>query len=261
MLYGIGNLGVCSTDLDANSAIRQFNTFQNLCISSFSLTSSVNEVLARCFRNGRLQIEASNINQEDYQLDISIEAGDWSSLQFGYGELSTSAPIRLPQNVGYTVPATGGLLITNTDISTANANEASVRVFDATNQIYLEPAAASPAGANEFFVDGTANTIELNASQQGAQLYYTYEKVYTSADQIGAGGQLVREFSFSGTLSSTLYGVEGIGIYIPKAQPISTASIDLSGDRATIDVSFRPVLTGSDTRPFRLIRLDTATAA
>jgi len=268
MLYGVGNLSVCSLDLDAQSAVRQFNIFKDICVSSFSLSASVNEVLARCFRNGRLQIAASNLNQEDYQLDLSIEISDWSSLQFAYGELSSSQPLRLPTTVSEQIPATGGLTITNADISTANANGASVKVYDDTNQVFLLPGTTTPA-AGEFVVDETAGTITLNASQQNALIFYSYDKVYTSVDQLGAGGnQLVRSFSFAGTLSSTLYGIggtgsssDGIGIYIPRAEPISIPSLSLAGDRATLDISFRPVITGTDTRPFKLLRLDTATPA
>lgn len=260
MLYGIANLGICSNNLTATNSVRGFNIFSDLCISSFSMEGSSNSRTATCWRGGKKQVIASAVTDETYTVNLSIEQASWSAMQVAYGELAQDTPLRLPTTVEYQVPTTGGLTITQSDITITNANAASVRVFDQTKEIFLVPSTGAPA-ANQFQVIPASSNIVLNATQQGSNIFYIYDKVYTSASNIGrSGGDFLTEFSLTGRLSSTIYGNaqtagSGVGIFIPRLAPISIPSLTIDG---ALEVQYQALLAPGYQRPFVLTRLDTA---
>ena len=264
MLYGIANLGLCSNNLTAANSVRGFNIFADLCIAGFTMDGSSNQATAMCWRGGRKQQIASQVTEETYTVTLNIEAGTWAAMEIGYGVLSTQGALRLPTTVEYKVPATGGLTITQPDITTANANAASVRVFDQTNDLFLVPATGAPA-ANEFSVSAATGVITLNASQQNSNIYYIYDKVYVNAESIGLNGSDdLTEFSLAGRLSSTFYGggnngTSGIGIFIPRLAPISIPSLALEGDKAVISIQYQALLAPGYKKPFQLVKLSSAT--
>lgn len=264
MLYGIANLGLCSNNLTATNSVRGFNIFADLCIAGFTMDGSSNQATAMCWRGGKKQQIASQVTEETYTITLNIEAGTWAAMQVGYGVLATQGALRLPTTVEYKVPATGGLTITQTDISTANANASSVRVFDQTKDIFLVPAATTP-GVNEFSVAPATGVITLNASQQNSNVYYIYDKVYSNAESIGLNGSDdLTEFSLAGRLSSTIFGsgnngTSGVGIFVPRLAPISIPSLALEGDKAIISIQYQALLAPGYKKPFQLVKLDTAT--
>lgn len=263
MLYGIAKTSIGTNALDANTLFGEQIAFDQ-CIAGFSLTATTNFVEAKCFVNGVLQTVASAINAEDFMLDLTYEYLDWSTMQLLYGELAQTGGAALPTSKSIAITAAGA--VSEPDISTANNNGASVRVYDQTKGIFLTAAAASPPAANQFFVDAAASEIEFNASQVGSTVTYKYDKIYTSIQSIGSG-QIGSQFdqltnlNLTAIVSSAVEGSEAYVLVVDQIERTNTPTLQLQGDKAVFSIQYKAINRPGARKPFRLYRLNGATAA
>ena len=264
MLYGIATTSIGTNSLDANSLFGQ-NICYDQCIAGFSLTATTNFVEAKCFVNGILQTVASAINAEDFVLELTYEFLDWTNLQLLYGELAQSGGAAIPTSKTVDITA-GSLTVTEADITTANANGASVTAYDATNGVFLTAAVAAPPGPNEYFVDEAASTIAFNASQAGSAVSYKYDKLYSDIQSIGTGKtgeavDLLTDLNLTAIVSSAVEGSEAYVLVVDKIERINTPTLQLQGDRAVFNIQYKALNAAGQRKPFRLYRLQGATAA
>ena len=160
----------------------------------------------------------------------------------------------------------GALTITESDITSANANGASVRVFDQTKLKFLKASLTAGPGPDEFFVDEANSTIELNASQAGSTVSYQYDKLYTSIEAIGAtpaGSQVdyLNNLNLTAILSSAVDGVRGIGLVVDRLERTQTPSLSIQGGKATLNISYKLINKPGARKPFKLYKLNGATEA
>jgi hypothetical protein len=81
----------------------------------------------------------------------------------------------------HVVPTAAPYLV---ELSKNNLITGQIRVYDATNDVDLTPAAAPPAvAAGEYLVDLVAGTVELNAAEAGVtiRVYFRYEMTAAEA--------------------------------------------------------------------------------
>lgn len=270
MLYGIGSVNIGTNALDINSLFGQNICFPQ-CTAAVAFNSTSNFSEAKCYVEGILQTIASAISAEDFTLDLTYEYLDWPTLQLLYGELAKTGGAAIPTAISVPITAneaTGGTPgnLPVADISTANANGASVRVYDQTQLKFLSAAVASPPGADEFFVDEAAGTIEFNPSQVGSTVSYKYDKLYTSIESIGSGlvgeqTDLLSNLNLTAILASAVDGVNGIGLVVDKLERTNTPSLSIAGDKAVVTINYKLVNTPGARKPFRLYKINGAVAA
>ena len=213
--------------------------------------------MAKCYRDGILQTVASKINSEDFSVTLTYEFLDWPTLQLLYGELAQSGGAAVP--TAKTEDLVGTTIVDSEIIA---ANEASVLVYNATEEVFMTLAAASP-GANEYSVDGATNTITFNAAQTGQTINYKFDKIYSSIESIGSGlvGDQYDELSnlsLTAVLSSTVYP-SGIVLVAEQLERTNTPTLAIEGDRATVSITYRLIAGKGRRKPFRMFKLEGAT--
>lgn len=270
MLFGIGSVNIGTNVLDLGDLFQQNICFPQ-CVAGVSFNATTQFDEAKCYVDGVLQTVASAINAEDFTLDLTYEYLDWPTLQLLYGELAKTGGAAIPtaKSVVITVnEATGGAPgnLPEADITTGNANGASVLVYDQTQLKFLKSALASPPGVDEFFVDEAGSTIEFNPSQVGSTISYKYDKIYTSVESIGSGlvgesTDLLSNLNLTAILSSAIDGVDGIGLVVDQLERTNTPTLAIVGSKATVTINYKLVNTPGRRKPFTLYRLSTAVAA
>lgn len=259
MLFGIGNVSIGTNGLGASSILGQNLAFPQ-CVAGVSFTAESNSVMANCFRDGILQKVASRINSENFKVTLTYEYLDWATLQLLYGELSTTGAAYIPTTK--TVIGAGGTF-TEADITVANANVGSFRLYNATLEVFMTLSVAAP-GANEYQIT-TAGVVTHNAAQNGQTLVYRYDKRYTSIASIGSGniGDAYDEMSnlnLTAILSSSVYP-EGLVLIADRLERVNTPSLELTGDKAVITIEYDLVALPGRRKPFRMYKLTGAVAA
>ena len=263
MLTGVGNIFMSTLDLDADSLIGQ-QIFAPQCIAGVTITPEVTSQTAKCYINGKLTTRASRLTTEDWMLQMSYEYVDFAQLQLLLGELASEGAAKLP----VLKAVTGAATFTESDINTTNDNVASLKLYNSTDAEFMTLVTTAP-GPNEFQVsaDATEATITLNAAQVGQTISYSYDKAYSSIESVGAtqtGTQYdeVNDFKFSAVVSSA---VEGTDAFLLVSDQISRESYPTiaftGGNRATLEVNYRMITLPGSNRPFKLYKLDGATAA
>ena len=260
MLYGIGSVSIGTNDLGANSILGQNAVFPQ-CISSVQFTAESNNTVAQCWRDGIKIDVASKITSEMFNLVLTYEYIDFQTLGLLYGEVPKDVAAALPTSKSVVVPS--GLTIIETDITSSNA--ANVRFYNETDAQFMTLAASSTVGVNEYFIDTVNNQVTFNAAQEGATVFYKYDKQYSSIQAIGAGliGEnfdALTNLNFTGIVYSVASS-EPYVLQIDRLERTETPSFTLAGDRAEISITYKLVAPPGRRKPFTLYKLEGATAS
>ena len=260
MLFGIGSVSVGSNNLDASSLLGQNLSFPQ-CVAGVEFSIENNAVMAQCYRSGQLVKVAHRINSEDAMVTLTYQNISWPEMQLLYGEVARSGGAVIP--TAKTVVVTG-TSITEPDISTANNNAASLRLFNETEEVFMTLAVSTP-GPNEYSVAPATGVITLNAAQTGDTISYKYDKIYTSIESIGAGTtsqqfDALNDLNLIAILSSSLYP-QGIVLSAPKLSRIASPTLSIAGDRAEVSIQYALLTPPGFRRSFQLYKLDGSVAS
>lgn len=207
---------------------------------------------ARKYVNGKLVTAGTATGEETYTMKVGIEAITWQALQFGFGQLaSTASSLDLPERKTGTVPGSTAYEIVDTDITTTSV-WATIRNDGAWGKAGpLERVTGTPTG-RQFKVETSGTKLVFPSTLAGAKILYRLFKTQTAIDAIGVSQtpQLLNEFSFSGVT----FGDSETGqfkIYIPKATKAGIPSFNPS-DVTKIEIDYELVTTTDNPLPFIL---------
>ena len=263
MLYGLGSSFIATRALGANSLIGA-NIMQPQCLAGVSFESQTQEQTAECYRNGILQTVASAITAENFTITATYNFLSFSTLEMLYGELSQTGGGVVPTLANVVIGATAGDL-TQAFADLSAVNGASFKAYDATNDIFLTPSATATPGVNQFFVDAPNSQLIFNASQQNTEVAVSYDKIYTSIQSIGSGGETDRfdaltNLSFSAIVSSAVEGADAYLLHVPRIERVNTPTLNIAGgNRAEFSIQYRCINLPGRRKPFTLYRLANAT--
>jgi len=253
MLSGAGSLFVKTTNLTAGNSIRGQNLLFPLCIASFSLDFDTQLAESKCLIDGKRQITAAAITEEIASMKISFEFADFKTLGFAYDEISqTSTTVQIPVIKTATVPTASPYEIVDAEIVTGNL--ASVLVYKNSPTTSYMVSNATPTTAEHFLA--SAGKITFAAASAGASVSYTILKTFSTIETIGveSAADSFGNLEFNGIIYAGGSG-ERYGIQVPKLSRVSTPSIQITGDLATLEVDFRASVPAGQRRPFRLFKL------
>lgn len=258
MLYGVGTTSIGTNALGASSLIGQNIVFPQ-CIASVQFTAESNNTVAQCWRDGVKIDVASRITSEMFNLVLTYEYIDFQTLGLLYGELPQDVIAALPTSKSVIVPS--GLTVTESDINANNA--ASVRLYNETDAKFMTLAAATP-GVNEYAIDAANGQITFNAAQEGATVFYKYDKQYTSIEAIGSGlignqFDSLSNLNFTGVVYSAASS-EPYVLQIDRLERTETPSFTLAGDRAEVSITYKLIAPPGRRKPFTLYKLEGSTA-
>lgn len=265
MLYGVGQTVITTNDLNANSLVRQENALFPQCLASFEMSVDTTSADARCMKKGVMTTTASALTGETFTLTLNYQFNDWTNLQLLLGEVATTeANVSIPV-VKQAIIADGTTVGVVTDSDVTTASEAGVLITNTSSSIQYEltiGTAGTPTAGNAE-VDSTLGQLTFPVGDIGQTVEYVIDKVYTSIDAIGAALEtdILTNLSFVGLIATTVDGVDGYQIVVPRLERISTPTITLAGDTAELTVEYRLVTPPGKRKPFALYRLNTATAA
>lgn len=254
MLYGIGQVNIGTTKLDANSLLGQNLAFDQ-CVASVAFATESNSVSASCYVNGVMVNKASKINSELATVTLTYEYLDWPSLQLLYGEIAQAGEAFIPTAKTITTTAN---TFTESDITVANQNVTSFRLFNNTEEKFMTLTVDAP-GVNEYQINNSGQ-VTLNAAQVGQTLTYRYDKKYSSIESIGSNGQYdeLDNLSLTAILYSSVYP-EGIVLVADNLARTTSPSFSISGDKAVIEMSYSLNVLPGQRKAYRLYKLAGAT--
>jgi hypothetical protein len=265
MLFGIGNYGFSTLDLDQAGVQRTENLLHPGCLASFNLTPTNQEARAVCYEGDRIVPKASSITEETWELTVSQEFVDFTQLQFGLDELaqqSSNFPVPVVKQVR--LPLTGPFVITDTDLVAGSNPLAYLSSTNAANpqRLYFEVVGAAPAAANEVQFDDTANTLTFDAALAGLVVQYVVTKTYATIETIGVENEFDRygALSWVGEISGT-ENPQGLGVYLPNITRINTPTVDLSGDKIILENTFLVNAPAGGARSVQFFEISTGTEA
>jgi hypothetical protein len=187
MLSGVGQLAIVTRSLDSTSLGQNIFFPGQFFKFDYNIESQVKE--AKAWVNGRQMTVSSAIGSETYTLALSFQYLDWSHLGFAYDEIpQQSSNVKLPITKSVILPTTGPFEITDTDISSANANTIKAYVSqrgswgEAGYRTSISTGLPTPG---QFIVDTTNKKITFNANDGGAPIQYIIEKTFASLPSIG----------------------------------------------------------------------------
>jgi hypothetical protein len=257
MLYGIGDISIGTNGLTASSLLGQNLAFCQ-CVAGISFAAESNSVMAQCYVGGVLQKKASRINSENFSIEVTYEYASWAELQLLYGEIAQSeSNVYVPTSK--TVQATS-TTFTVADITAANGNVGSFRIFNNNTETFMTLAAgATPANGNEYAITA-AGVVTLHSSAVGQTFCYKYDKLYTSIESIGSGveGDAVDELN-NLNLTAILYSSnypEGILLVAERLERTSSPTLAIQGDKAVITITYDLITAPGRRKPFKMYKLD-----
>lgn len=242
LLYGIGSFDFLTLGLTPERLLPVEPMEFTLAGESTSKTSTK-------FKDGILVTAGTAQAGETFTLTIGIEAVNWLSLQFAYGELaSTTASIALPTLKYATIPALTPFEIIDTDLTSLV-----VYATDLASGIPLTRVVGAPAATGEFQVVTGTTRLVFHSSDAGKAIAYRTFKAYTDVSTIGveAVATTLSNFQFSGVCYND---EEKYELVIPKMGKTNIPSLGIS-DVTKLDVEFQLALTGSNRKVFQLIKL------
>lgn len=254
MLYGAGQIFVRSLNLDATS-LRGENLIAPLCIASFELTPDDTLAEAKCLIDGKKQIAAAAITETTYTLKLTFEYADWAVIQLAFDELAGStASAVLPVLKTATVNAS------NEIVDTALTSATGVYVYRSSPKPakYYEIITTGTPTDAQVKVDTAATKLVFATGSAGATVQYVHNKTYTTIESIGVESTYDNfgTLSFSGVISGTEFSA-GMQLICPQIYRVSSPSLTINGDLATIDIDFRVAVAPGERSPFKLYELST----
>lgn len=264
MLQGIGDMYIRSNDLGSGVAVDQRLIELNLLDFTYESEAETRKSQKQVAGVRRDQSSATGTITDT--LTFRINDIDWGQLQFAMGNFAkTITNIEVPLLKYSVVPgAADSHTITDSDITAATAEDIYVYVNSSGGwgqPTPLAPAASSPPGPGEYFVDGAAGTITFNLAEDGATISYTVIRTYSTGEQLGGAGLATKlgSFSFRGKIYSTKPAA-GYYIDFPMVTLDGRPSLDFSADVPQLEITATPATPNGWDEPFRLINAATLSA-
>lgn len=211
------------------------------------------------YKDGLIVTAGSAQSTEEYTAKIGIEAVNWQSIQFAYGELAgITTSVALPELRYATVPASGTYEVADADISDTNVWVTVMTAGSWGRAKPLTKVVGTPA-AGEFKVDTSLKKLVFNAAQASAPFAYRLFKTYTNIESIGAEAVFTALSSFSFSAIGYL-DEEKVKMVIPKMTKSNIPTLNIS-DVTKFELEFEMIVSGSNRKPFQFYNLTTAPVA
>lgn len=257
--YGFETPGFMSRGLATTPLLQEL--LLKLPVLDYSLTWNVGEAKkARAWQGCKRQVVSIAPGEEEIQLTLSIQAVNWSVMQFAYGELAANVDVNLPISTIATVPTTAPHEITDPAIAAA-LSSASVRLYlcegiGAELADYLLVTAAAPATAREVQVDIAGGRLVFHPDLAGATIAYTVEKDLISVPSIGKTPDPVKfgDMQFYGYACNEEWE-NHMMIHCPLVKRSGKPSISTADDIPTLEISFEVLVPAGEREAVHFYRL------
>lgn len=225
----------------------------------FSIEGASEKKESKKFKEGKIVTAGSAVSSETYTMKLGIEAVNWLSLQFAFGELAgLTASVALPEIKYGTVPTASPYEITDAEISDTNVWVTTTAAGAWGRARPLGRAASAPQ-AGEFQVNTTTKKLIFNVAQAGAPFAYRLFKTRTNIESIGAEAVFTALSSFAFSAVGYL-DEEMVKIVVPRITRSNIPTLNVA-DVTKFDLEFDMVVSGSFRSAFQIYNLTTAPVA
>jgi enhancing lycopene biosynthesis protein 2 len=224
----------------------------------FSIEGASEKKESKKFKDGKIVTAGSAVSSEKYTMKIGIQAVNWLSMQFAFGELAgVTSSIALPELRYGTVPSAAPYEVADADISDTNVWATVLTAGGWGRARPLNKAASAPQ-TGEFQVNTSSKKLVFNAAQAGAPFAYRIFKTYANIESIGAEGVFTALSSFAFSAVGYL-DEEKVKIIIPKIIRANIPTLNIS-DVTKFDLEFDMIVSGSFRSAFQVYNLSTVGA-